>query len=58
MQPRFSAVDEARKNFQMGALKDPLEQQKLAWERENNEAMAREIPKILRDIRDKKGGLD
>jgi hypothetical protein len=50
MTPHFSAVDEARKNFQMGALKDPLEQQKLAWERENNEALASEIPRILKHI--------
>lgn len=57
MTPRFSAVEEASKNFQMGALKDPLEQQKLQWERENNEAMARTIPRILQEIRgNTKGG--
>jgi hypothetical protein len=55
MQPRFSAIEEARKQFQLNALKDPLEQKMLQYQRDAAEALQKQIPEILRQIEKKTG---
>jgi hypothetical protein len=42
MQPRFMAVEEARKQFQLGALKSPLEQELMRMQREMAQQVVQE----------------
>jgi hypothetical protein len=50
-QPHFSAVEEARKQFQMGALKDPLEQEMLRLNREAAQEFLKLAPALLEKLR-------
>jgi hypothetical protein len=51
MQPRFSAVEEARKNFQVQAFKDPLEQEMLRLNRESAKKFLELVPILLQRLR-------
>lgn len=44
MQPRFSAIEEARKQFQLGALKSPLEQETMRLQRQMAQEAIQEAP--------------
>lgn len=51
MQPRFSAVEEARKGIQVANLKDPLEQEMIKLNREAAKEFMRLAPLIIERLR-------
>lgn len=57
MTPQIVSLEQARKNLQLGALKDPLEMARIEQQRRAANAVTNTIPGLLEDIRRNGNGL-